>query len=65
MSDWKRQRVASPFIANSKIVAGFSPLTSVRGNAFTPGAKLGEQMCQFMEKCTLDLFGAVLMQHRV
>ena len=65
MSRRKRKRVAAFLISDSKVVAGFSPLASMRRDAFSTGAKLCKQMCQFMKKRALDLFRAMLMQQRV
>ncbi len=40
--------VATFFIADSQIDAGLAPFFPVRGNAFSSGAKSGEQVCQLV-----------------
>jgi hypothetical protein len=59
---WKRQGVATRFIRNAEIVAGFSPFGAVGRNAATAGPELGKQMSKLVAQRALDLRGVVIVE---
>jgi hypothetical protein len=62
---WERQIVASPFISNGEIAAGISPLVTVWQDSPPTGAKLREQMGQFVTKRPINFRSAMLGQSRI
>jgi hypothetical protein len=61
---WEREIVRALFVADSKIDTRRSPLLAVGCNSAALRPKLGEQVCELVQKCALDLV-RMLVQTRI
>ncbi len=52
--------MATFFITDSEMVASSSPFRAVRRDAPAAGAKLGEEMGEFVPQCAVDFSGMFL-----
>jgi hypothetical protein len=52
--------MATRFIGDTKIRASLSPFCAMRCDTAASGAKLGQQMRQFVSECAIDFRFAVL-----
>ena len=60
----KRQIMAARFISDSQIATSRAPFVAMRQNPAASGAKLGEQMCEFVSKRAID-FAGLIAQSRI
>jgi hypothetical protein len=61
----KGQGMAARFAGDAEIAAGAFPFRTVRRNPPAPGAKLGQQMGEFVAQSALDFSGVVLAEARI
>jgi hypothetical protein len=64
-ADRKRQVVAALFVVDPKIAARLTPFVAMRQDSASAGAKLGEEMRQFMTKGEINLCRSVLAKSRI
>ena len=57
--------MATFLVANPKFAAGRAPFRSMRQDAAPPGAKLRQQMRQFVTQRAIDLGGADFAKSRI
>jgi hypothetical protein len=57
--------VTTLFVANAEIMARRAPFRSVRQNAPPAGAKLREEVRQFMTQCSIDLGESMFAESRI
>ena len=57
--------MAAFLVADAQIVAGPPPFLAVRENPFSAGTKLGEEMCQLMQKRSANLLIAMFGQQQI
>ena len=61
----KRQGVGARFVADPQIAASLSPFGAVRRKTAAAGAKLGQEMGQFVSQSAVDLARIVFAQTRI